>query len=120
MGTSTQENFDPAIWDELLELFGRDGVAEMLDTLERDLPQQQQKLDTALAAQDRGAIKRIAHSLRGVALQFGATALAEHCGSIEHAVAGDVPLDDVVQDAVAMLDRQLALTQRLRAALHGF
>jgi HPt (histidine-containing phosphotransfer) domain-containing protein len=119
MGTFTDEDFDPATWDELLELFGRDGVAEMLGALQGDLPQQRQKLDAALAAQDRGAIKRIAHSLRGVALQFGATSLAEYCGGIERAVAGDAPLAAIAADAAIMLDRQLALTQRLNETLHG-
>lgn len=119
MGPSTQESFDPATWDELLQLFGRDGVAEMLDALEGDLPRQRQQLDAALLAQDRAAIKRIAHSLRGVALQFGAEGLAEHCSAVERAIAADAPLADVATDANIMLDRQLALTRCLHEALHG-
>lgn len=119
MGTITDETFDPATWDELLELFGRDGVAEMIAALERDLPEQRQRLDAALQEQDRGAVRRIAHGLRGAALQFGANPLAEHCGRIERLTAGDAAFDDIARDATAMLDRQLALTRRLTDTLHG-
>lgn len=119
MGTSVHENFDPASWDELLQLFGRDGVAEMVEALQRDLPLQGQRLDAALRAQDRGAIRRIAHSLRGVALQFGAESLAGHCGNIERAIAADAPIAEIASDAKVMLDRHRALTQHLSDALHG-
>lgn len=119
MGTSAHEDFDRATWDELLQLFGRDGVAEMIEALQRDLPQQGQRLDAALRAQDRGAIRRIAHSLRGVALQFGVESLAGHCGDIERAIAADTPIAEIAVDAKTMLDRHLALTRHLSDALHG-
>ena len=119
MGTIKDEGLDPAMWDELLQLFGREGVAEMLRAVQGDLPQQRQRLDAALRAQDRDAIKRIAHSLRGVALQFGAQSLAAHCDGIERAIATDAPLSAIAADAQGMLDRQLALTRRLDDALDG-
>ena len=119
MPASPQEPFDSATWDELLQLFGRDGVAEMLGALQAELPKQRQQLDAALLAQDRDAIKRIAHGLRGAALQFGATELAALCGSIERAIANDAPLTDIATDATAMLERQQALTRSLSDVLHG-
>ncbi|HEY1077094.1 MAG TPA: Hpt domain-containing protein [Fontimonas sp.] len=109
--------FDRAIWDELLDLFGRDGVAEMLVTLQQDLPQQRQRLAAALPAEDRVAIRRIAHSLRGVALQFGAASLAADFGTLEVAAGGDSPLATLGRDAAALLDRQAALIRALERAM---
>jgi len=119
MGTTADGDFDPAIWDELLQLFGRDGLAEMIEALRRDLPEQRQRLAAALAELDRGTIWHIAHGLRGVALQFGAADLADHCGGIEHSIAGDAPLAGIAAAAARMLDRHAALTRRLNEALHG-
>ncbi|MEW6167137.1 MAG: Hpt domain-containing protein [Pseudomonadota bacterium] len=118
MGTA-QEDLDPATWNELLELFGRDGVAEMITALQSDLPQRQRQLADALAAEDRNALKRIAHSLRGVALQFGAAALAQSCGEIEQAVAAQAPTAQLGVDTARVLDRYAALVQGLQDALHG-
>ena len=119
MGTTGDSGFDPEVWDELLQLFGRDGVAEMIDALRSDLPQQRQRLETALAAQDRGAIKQIAHGLRGVALQFGAEGLADHCAGIEQSLAGGAPLAGIAASAAHMLDRHDAMTKSLNEALRG-
>lgn len=118
MGTA-QEDLDPATWTELLELFGRDGVGEMITALQGDLPQQRQQLADALAAEDRNALKRIAHSLRGVALQFGAVALAQSCGEIEQAIASQTPTAQVGIDTARVLDRHVALVQSLQDALRA-
>ncbi len=117
-GRGFDTGFDRAIWDELLRLFGCSGIAEMIAALERDLPQQRQRLADALLAQDRGAIKRLAHSLRGVALQFGATQLAEDFGVLEHAAVTDESMESLGHAAAAMLDRQALLIQQLGRALN--
>lgn len=117
MGTTAQEDLDPETWAELLELFGRDGITEMITALQNDLPQQQQQLAHALAAEDRSALKRIAHSLRGVALQFGAAALAQSCGEIELSIAGQAPTAQIGADTARMLDRHAALVYSLQDAL---
>ena len=118
MGTTAQQHLDPATWAELLGLFGREGVTEMLAALQQDLPLQQQQLAAALAAEDRGALKRMAHSLRGVALQFGAAAFAQHSGEIEQAIAGSTPTAQIGVDTARMLDTYAALLRHLQDALH--
>lgn len=82
LGAALDEARRP-VWNELLRLFGRDGVAEMLAALRRDLPQQQQQIGQALEQDDRQALRRCAHSLRGVGLQFGAAVFAGLCAQVE-------------------------------------
>ncbi len=118
MGTSAKPSFDRGIWGELIELFGHEGVTEMLGALQRDLPLQQQQLGAAIAAEDRGSLKRTAHSLRGVALQFGAESLAQRCGDIEQSVAGSTPTAQIGLDATRMLETYAALLRHLQDALH--
>ncbi len=119
MGKTANGDFDPDAWDELLQLFGRDGVGEMIDSLQRDLPLQQQQLSSALDAEDRTALRRIAHNLRGVALQFGAAALAQRCGEIEQALAGQTPTAQLGTDTANLLEGYGMLVRNLRASLHG-
>ncbi|MDP9139879.1 MAG: Hpt domain-containing protein [Pseudomonadota bacterium] len=116
--TTVDRDIDPGAWDELLQLFGRDGVAEMLDALQRDLPVQQERLADALAADNRSALKSIAHSLRGVALQFGAAALAQSCGDVEQSAAGQMPTAQLGTDTVHLLDGYVALLRSLQDVLH--
>ena len=118
MEKTTDSDFDPGVWAELLQLFGRDGVTEMVETLQRDLPLQRDQLTEALAGEDRQMLKRIAHNLRGVALQFGAEPLAQSCGGIEQSVVSDVPTAQIAADAAQMLARYAALLRALKASLH--
>jgi HPt (histidine-containing phosphotransfer) domain-containing protein len=115
----TASGFDADTWGELLQLFGHDGLGEMVAALQHDLPQQQERLQAALRDQDRRTVRHIVHSLRGVALQFGATHLADCCGSIEQSVANDAPLDQAGAAAARMLDRHAALARRLHGTLRG-
>ncbi len=110
--------FDSAAWKELHELFGRDGLAEMIDALQRDLPLQRQRLADALAAGDRNALRQIAHSLRGVALQFGAAALAQSGGDIEQAVAEQATMAQLGADTAGLLEGYAVLVRDLQASLH--
>jgi len=116
--TTVDKDFDPGAWDELLQLFGRDGVAEMLDALQRDLPVQQQRLADALTADNRSALKSIAHSLRGVALQFGAAALAQRCADVEQSAAGQTPTAQLGTDTARLLEGYGVLVRGLQASLH--
>ncbi len=119
MAKTSDSEFNAGTCDELLQLFGRDGVIEMLEALQRDLPQQRRHLIEASAREDRPSLKRIAHNLRGAALQFGAEPLAQHCADIEQSVAGDVPTSRIVADAEQMLDRYAALLSRLKESRYG-
>ncbi|MDF1692616.1 MAG: Hpt domain-containing protein [Zhongshania sp.] len=73
--------------EELLELFGAAGLAEMINALRVDLPQQNSRLEQALASQDYTALKHVAHALHGAALQFGANEFATLCSDIERRCA---------------------------------
>lgn len=118
MNAMTTGDFDAEVWDELLQLFGREGVSEMIAAVRDDLPQQRQRLGAALAAQDRRGVKAVAHSLRGVALQLGARGMAGDWSGIEAAIAAEHPLDGIVADAVKLLDRKAALMLVLQEKLH--
>lgn len=98
-------------WNELLRMFGRDGVAEMLAALRGDLAQQQQRIDAALQQGDRQALRRCAHGLRGVGLQFGAAVFADLCAQVEQ--GEDTAL------AVRMRAAYAELVQQLEDRLHG-
>lgn len=110
------DDVDAALWNELLTVFGRAGVAEMLAALQRDLPQQQQRLETASRAEDDKAIRSLAHSLRGVALQFGAAALVEAWDRVEHPAASTA-LANQAAEAARLLQRHEALIRRVQERL---
>lgn len=110
---------DGDIWSELLDLFGRDGVAEMIDALQQDLPRQHERLHAALRAPDACTIRQIAHSLRGAALQLGTLSLAEEWGQVEQALVGDAVLPPAVGNRAALLlERHVASVLHLRSRLH--
>jgi HPt (histidine-containing phosphotransfer) domain-containing protein len=111
------EAFDRAIWDELIQVFGREGLAEMIQALHADLPLQQQRLAEALRAGDSEGLKQIAHSLRGVALQFGATRLVAQWSALEHCIANGGVLPEVATAATAALECQAQMNQSLYEAL---
>lgn len=116
---SADSDLDPAACAELRHLFGRTGLAEMLSALRRDLPLQQQRLEAALLAQDRPAIRRIAHGLRGVALQFGAHRLAALCSAVERCALEPRESGVLDADPARMLARHAALVQDIEDVLHG-
>jgi len=79
------QDFNRAIWNEMLDVFGCSGVVRIAEALARDVSAQVQRHDAAIAAGDLPALKQIAHALRGASLQLGAEALAELCGATETA-----------------------------------
>lgn len=81
-------DFDAATWAGLLQLFGRESVAQLVTAARADLLAQQRQLDAAIADGDAPALKRIAHGVRGTCLQLGASALATLGGQAEQAAAG--------------------------------
>jgi hypothetical protein len=114
------DEVDAGIWTELLDLFGSDGVTEMIDALRQDLPRQRERLDAALREPDARTIRQIAHSLRGAALQLGTLSLAEDWGQVEQALAGEAALPPAVGNRAAMLlARHVASVQHLRSRLRG-
>lgn len=106
------EDFDPVVWQQMRELFGTNGAAKLQAALAEDLPQQQARLASAIERDDLPAIKQIAHALRGVGLQFGATALAEQWTHVEQAAqAGDAQGAQAL--AAQLITRHAALVARV-------
>ena len=60
------------LFDELLALFRADGAAQLAE------------LQEAMTRGEVGRAGRIAHTLRGEALAWGAATLAQRCQEIEH------------------------------------
>lgn len=82
-GKGAVDDFNPVAWDEMLRVFKRAGVQEVVAALVADVPEQARRFAAAAAADDVAALKRIAHALRGASLQLGADALAGLCNEIE-------------------------------------
>ncbi|MFA6233867.1 MAG: response regulator [Bacteroidota bacterium] len=86
------ESADDLLDAETLEMLlsisddsGTDIFAELLSILEAQTPELIQQLITALEGGDEIAIRRIAHTLKGSALNLGARAVAEVCQRMENA-----------------------------------
>lgn len=109
-------DFDAARWRELLALFGRSGLAEMIAAIERDLPQQRLSLERALQDTDTVALRRIAHTLCGVALQLGAEAFAALCTQVERRAAEGFGAEAATL-GTQMLSRYVAWVARLQHEL---
>ena len=72
--TTRGDGFDEGMLRELADLIGPDGIAAALDTFDADLRQGVAGLEAALAARDAAALRRHAHRVRGLVMQFGAIA----------------------------------------------
>ena len=74
---------DQPTFKELQEAAGADFVAELVDTFLQEAPRMMSELRDALAAGDSDAYRRIAHSFKSNAGNFGALPLAEQLRAIE-------------------------------------
>jgi HPt (histidine-containing phosphotransfer) domain-containing protein len=83
------DGFDDGMLRELADLIGPDGIAAALDTFDADLRQGVAGLESALAAQDAAALRRHAHRVRGLLMQFGAIAAGGRAAAIESAPDGE-------------------------------
>ena len=102
---------DPSTFTELQDTAGADFVAELVDTFLEEAPGLLAELRRALAAGERSAFERAAHSLKSNANTFGALALGAQARALElggPAAAGG--------DALAALEAEY---QRAAAALQG-
>lgn len=89
-----------ALYNQLLNRFAqqhRDAVRQLLDALARD------------ARQDA---ERIAHSLKGVASNLGAQALADQAAAVEHALRQGLNPRDLLTPLADRLDRTIQLIRR--------
>jgi HPt (histidine-containing phosphotransfer) domain-containing protein len=107
------DDFNPAIWAELLGLFKAGGVAQLVQALVVDLPEQEQRYQAATAAADLSALRHIAHALRGTSMQLGAAALSRLCTRTEFAAA-DGEAGPAFELAATMMERHRQLIARLQ------
>lgn len=112
------DDYNRAAWDELLRVFGRAGVEEIVQTLVADVPEQARRYAAIAAAGDMAALKRIAHTLRGTSLQLGADGLATLCTEIEHAAAAGES-QRAMSLGASLIQRHSALIERMRGEARG-
>jgi HPt (histidine-containing phosphotransfer) domain-containing protein len=82
-------------------------VAEILELFQQDSSERLRELSAALSSCDRESIRKQAHTLKGAALQVGATALSVICLELEqHAADRPEPqLADLVYRAADCFDQ---------------
>ena len=97
--------------DELRELGKEEEVAPLFDTFFSETESRLAALRQALADQDKDAVKRVAHSLKGSCGFFGVRELRQMAVELEEYAAGSAPAPD------AAADRLDAAFSRARAAL---
>lgn len=108
--TTRGDEFDDGMLRELADLIGPDGMAAALDTFDADLRQGVAGLEAALAARDAAALRRQAHRVRGLLMQFGAIAAGTRAATIEAA-----PDEEAFAACPGLLAAMPGVAARLRA-----
>jgi len=106
-------DFNRAAWSELCGLFDAAGVARLAGALIDDLPVQRARIAAAIRDADLAALRQVAHALRGVSLQLGATALAGQWASVEQS-AGAGEVEPALRRGGELIERHAALVECLR------
>lgn len=112
---TSADDFCATSWNDLLRLFGTDGLTELVAVLRKDLPITCERLQQATRDRDWTALRQIAHSLRGACQQLGADDLAQLCVRAEQAARETLPA--AADHAAAALLRYAALVDRLENGL---
>jgi HPt (histidine-containing phosphotransfer) domain-containing protein len=94
-------------------LFDAAGVARLAGALIDDLPVQRARIAAAIRDADLAALRQVAHALRGVSLQLGATALAGQWASVEQS-AGAGEVEPALRLGGELIERHAALVECLR------
>ena len=121
----TDEPIDAAVFANLLDMTGGDHefVDDLVDTFIDDGRRQVDALEAAVAAGDREALIRPAHSLKSGSLNVGAMRLGELCRELEETArtAGALPdaADRVAAIATAMDSAAVALLEGRSARASG-
>jgi CheY-like chemotaxis protein len=77
---------DTALFAELTGDMNREALANLIDAMLPDLERRIEVLATAESSRDRSVAQREAHSLKGIAATFGATAMETIAGAVEDSV----------------------------------
>jgi HPt (histidine-containing phosphotransfer) domain-containing protein len=112
---------DEAILGNLLETVGGDRtfLAELVEAYLADSPGLVQAMRTGLAADDRTALRRAAHTLKSTSASMGAIAFAATCREVEtNALEAEPPWLEAHIEAVALAYEPVAaaLRERVRGA----
>jgi len=110
----SERDFNPVMLESVRATFDDDGLREIVEALVMDLPRQQREIAQARSRGEASLLKRQAHTMRGNCEMFGAGELSGLCGRVEK--AAEQSLDEALADAGPMLDRYVALLQRLQRA----
>ncbi len=78
-----------------------------------------QRIAAALAEKDRALAERLAHTVKGVAGNIGATAVQNAAASLEKAIAGSAPEAEIEVWRAALEECLAHLIHGLKAALEG-
>lgn len=104
------DGFDGEMLGELADLIGQEGLAAALDTFDADLRQGIAGLEAAIAGRDAAALRRHAHRVRGLLMQFGAIAAGGRAATIEAA-----PDEEAFAACPGLLAAMPGVAARLRA-----
>lgn len=109
--TASTPIFDPKIFDDLRSE-GDEFFTELIDMFLTDVPTQLDGLTQALDQGDAVVGARLAHTLKGTAATFGATAMQEQAAAIDQASSSHS-----IDKARGLLPQFRAECDRVRAAL---
>jgi len=110
----TTPTIDRATFAALAETTGAEFARELIDTFLQEAPVMLSELRRATTAQDAGAFRRAAHSLKSNANTFGAVDLGAMARALE--VEGATMTDEQKEHSLAALDEEYA---RVALALEG-
>lgn len=100
--TETLVEFDESALNELREDLGEDSFVRLLGSCVEDVAQRLGKLDEAARADDPKQIQALAHQLKGLFAQFGASGAARAASEVETCEA------DRIDPALAALKESAA------------
>lgn len=106
------DEIDTGLLAELVELIGIENLDGALQVFARDVVTITQTLATAAGAADADGVRRQAHRMRGLCMQFGAVGMATLAGAIENDKS-----DQVLQSAALLIERAPAGVEATRAAV---
>jgi signal transduction histidine kinase/HPt (histidine-containing phosphotransfer) domain-containing protein/ActR/RegA family two-component response regulator len=88
---ASEPMFDGALIDQYREVLGPQGATQMVDLFVQTLGERSEELRAAVAAGDLAEVRRIGHTIKGMAAAIGAVDLSASGLALQHAIEADVP-----------------------------